>query len=134
MSAPGAAALVGFVDSTQLWWLRLLRPGFRHCFVAVRQDGVWMVVDPLSHTTRLHVETIADLAGFYRRHGVVVVATTVQPPPCRPLPWRPHSCVEVVKRVLGLRASWVFTPHQLHSYLIKRKKYLDSLAPIGYTN
>lgn len=37
--APAAApvypdALVVFSDNTDLWWLRWLKPGFRHCFIA----------------------------------------------------------------------------------------------------
>ena len=110
-------ALVGFVDNGGPWWLRLLRPGFRHCFVAVRQGPVWVVLDPLSHHTAIHVETVDDLAGCYRRLGVTVLDTRLSPPPPRPAPWRPYTCVEAVKRVLGIQAWWVLTPWQLYLWL-----------------
>ena len=42
-------ALVVFSGGTGVAWLRWLRPGFRHCFVAV-DDGIeWLTVDPLLH-------------------------------------------------------------------------------------
>ncbi|MBI2240414.1 MAG: hypothetical protein HYU59_06370 [Magnetospirillum gryphiswaldense] len=117
MNAPRPKALVCFSGVASLWWLRLLRPGFRHCFVAVRQGPFWVVTDPLSHRTAVWIEAVDDLAGFYRRHQLVVVATRLVDPPKRPVPWRPYTCVEAVKRILGLRAPWVLTPWQLYRHL-----------------
>ncbi|MBR9971791.1 hypothetical protein [Magnetospirillum sulfuroxidans] len=118
---PASCALVGFVHTTDLWWLRLLRPGFRHCFVAVRSGPFWVVIDPLSHHTTIRVETIAGLAGFYRRHGITVVTTRLRPPPRRAAPWRPYTCVEAVKRILGIQAGGVITPWQLYRLLTSKE-------------
>ena len=115
-------ALVGFVDNGGLWWLRALRPGFRHCFVAVRDEPFWVVLDPLSHHTLVRVETEDDLASGYRRLGITVVATRLRSPPPRPAPWRPYTCVEAVKRVLGIHAPWVLTPWQLYLWLRSEEK------------
>lgn len=117
-----ARALVCFSGAATLWWLRLLRPGFRHCFVAIRQGPFWVVADPLSHRTALWIEAVDDLAGFYRRHGLTVVATRLRRPPRRALPWRPFTCVEAVKRILGIRCGWVFTPWQLYNLLLNEEK------------
>lgn len=117
-------ALVAFSGEAGLPWLRLLKRGFRHCFVALECGDRWVVVDPLSHYT--HVEVYggigaARLAALLRAGGLTVVETVVGRPPRRAAPWRPHSCVEVVVRLLGLRAPGVFTPWQLYCHIIGKK-------------
>lgn len=114
---PPPDALVGFVGHADLWWLRLLRPGFRHCFAAIRNGPLWVVIDPLSHHTLMRVETCTDLMGFYTSHGITVIATRLRHPPQRPAPWRPYTCVEAVKRLLGIQAAGVLTPWQLYKFL-----------------
>jgi hypothetical protein len=124
MPAPPAAAtpaLVVFADDTTLKWLRPLKSGFRHCFVLVKRDGAWILCNPLSHYTDLDAVGGSlggpAMADWYRRQGFTVVETlAVRPPPvCAPV--RPFTCVEAVKRALGLQAPWVFTPAQLYRHL-----------------
>lgn len=118
--------LVVFADATDLWWLRPLRRGFRHCFVALRTASGWVVVDPLSHLTAIAHFPLSqefDLAAFYRRHGMVVVPVRFVSPDKRAAPFRPYSCVECVKRILGIRAGWVLTPWQLHRHLNKSRTF-----------
>lgn len=118
-SATGEA-LVVFVDESGLRCLRWLRRGFRHCFVAVRRDTAWVICDPLSHRTDLTIIdgfTGEQLAFWYRSHGFQVVLTHVRPCPRRLAPLRPYTCVEAVKRVLGMHAPWVLTPWQLYRRL-----------------
>ncbi len=127
MTAEGRLALVAFSGEAGLPWLRLLRRGFRHCFVALECGDRWVVIDPLSHYT--HVEVCGgigaeQLAAGLHGDGLTVVATRTRRPPLRPAPWRPHSCVEAVIRLLGLRAPGVFTPWQLYRHLENRKKNL----------
>lgn len=113
-------ALVVFADDCSLRRLRLLRRGFRHCFVAVRSGAGWVICDPLSNRTDLAFvadATAADLAHWYRGHGLQVIETPIAPPPRRPAPVRPYTCVEAVKRVLGIQARWVLTPWQLYRLL-----------------
>jgi hypothetical protein len=113
-------ALVVFVDESGLKCLRCLRRGFRHCFIAVRSARGWVICDPLSHQTDLSIVedySPAELAAWYRDYGLLVVETHVRPAPLRPAPIRPFTCVEMVKRVLGLHAPWVLTPWQLYRLL-----------------
>lgn len=126
-------ALVVFADATDLWWLRWLRPGFRHCFVALDHGAGWVVVDPMSHHTAVvHVPQIQefDLAAWYRLHGMVVVPVALVSPERRVLPLRPYSCVECVKRILGIRAGWVLTPWQLYRHLNKSRTFSLTLPEI----
>lgn len=115
-----------FVGTTEVKWLRILKPGFRHCFIIVGGRHGWVFLNPLLHRTELewiggYDETgAAALAGFYRRLGYTVLETAPLYPPRRAGPPALHNCVEVVKRVLGLNVYWVWTPWQLYRYL---KKY-----------
>lgn len=119
-------ALVVFSGQSDLWWLRLLKPGFRHCFIALAGPGGWVVVDPLSHRTCVALIPHGpeyDLAEWYRARGLTVVTTKVFSPSRRVAPVRAYSCVESVKRILGIHAGWVLTPWQLFRYVNKSRKY-----------
>ena len=118
-------ALVVFSGESSLKWLRLLRPGFRHCFVLVRRQDCWIIYDPLSHRTDLAVlvgPSSGELAEWYRLKGLQVLETTVRRAPLRSAPLRPFTCVEAVKRVLGIHAPWITTPWQLYGFLHPAKK------------
>ncbi len=119
-------ALVVFADATDLWWLRLLRRGFRHCFVALSMPSGWVVVDPLSHrtvVTHFPASKEFDLAGWYRQQGMAVVSVNDGSPYRRTAPIRPYSCVESVKRILGIHAAFVLTPWQLYRHLNKKRTF-----------
>ncbi|MBF0324708.1 MAG: hypothetical protein HQL42_06500 [Alphaproteobacteria bacterium] len=131
-----ARALVFFGDGAGLWWLKLLRPGFRHCFVAVEGAGGWVVIDPLSDRTRVAIVPAAsadEVRRWYGRHNYQVVAATMHNPNGIAMPWRPYSCVEEVKRVLGINAGHILTPWQLYKHIsLDRKNSLDFNPPLAY--
>jgi hypothetical protein len=113
-------AVVIFSGDTSLSCLKILRPGFRHCFVAVCRNDHWIICDPLCHRIDLLVinrNTTSDLGNWYRHHGLRVIETRVRAAPLRVAPLRPFTCVEAVKRVLGIHARSVNTPWQLYRYL-----------------
>lgn len=124
MTPPATRALVVFSGKADLPWLRLLRRGFRHCFVLLRLGDAWVCVNPLAHRTSVEIwtpEPDLDLAGWLRaQDGLTVVETVVRHPAHRPSPLGLYSCVEAVKRVLGLQERWVLTPAQLHDFLARR--------------
>jgi len=102
------------------FWPRVLgRPGFRHCFVALNDGRAWIELDPRGDGLHVGADLSAeiDLAAHYRALGYVVVAASVasvRSPYA--LPWA-FTCVETVKRVLGLHGWWVWTPWQLYRRL-----------------
>lgn len=110
-------ALVVFSDRADLMWLRLLRRGFRHCFVVVQDGGQWIVCEPYSNLTVLGVLDQNDPAAWFRGQGFTVAATQMVAPVARPFPWAPYTCVEAVKRIIGLRDMAVLTPWQLYKSL-----------------
>lgn len=114
-------AWVGFRNNAGLAWLAWLKPGFRHCFLLLRQKNFWLVYDPLSHHTRLDlVECGDELLDLFSKQGCRLIPALIVEPPRNQQPWRPYSCVEAVKRTLGIRAGWVLTPWQLYRLLLQR--------------
>lgn len=128
MSAPeqaarpfAPAAWVVFSDAPGMPLLRWLPRGFRHCFVLLNDGRHWIAVDPLAACTEVEVLPLpaeADVPGWYRERGHAVVRAAVRREARRPAPLGPFTCVEAVKRVLGLRAPLVVTPGQLHRRLL----------------
>jgi hypothetical protein len=115
-----SGALVVFSGTAQIPWLRLLRRGFRHCFVLVPADGGWIALDPLAHRLAVGLVPPLDAAGViahYEALGCTVVPSPLREPPRRLRLFAPFTCVEAVKRVIGLDAPRVWTPWQLYRAL-----------------
>ncbi len=104
------------------WLIRLTcRSGFRHCFAykgIPALPEVYLLVDPRSNGMRAGLATVAELHDGYE--GVYHTAYGV---PDYPRGWRPPgllTCVSVIKHLLGVRAWWIITPHQLYRHLAKQ--------------
>ncbi|KAA2214351.1 hypothetical protein [Teichococcus oryzae] len=128
---------IGFGGRADRFWMRLLAPGFRHCFAVLQDARGWTVVEPLSGrllVARLELEPDYDLPAFYRRADLALLGP-FEPGPamCSALPtMSPFSCVAVCRAVLGREAPFALTPRQLFAALRKqmqnRKKVIDTLA------
>lgn len=118
--AVGSRAVVVFSGETDLVKLKALKPGFRHCCALVEAGRFWIFYNPTSCLTEVRVYDqlrLADIAGWFLAHGQTVVCCRVRPALAMPVPVRPYTCVEAVKRVLGVRAPWSLTPWQLFCHL-----------------
>lgn len=110
-------AWVCFGDGRGVWWLRGLKPGFRHCFVVLGDEKRWVVIDPASCFTDVAALDRAerpDLPDWFRTQGFTVARAPLLRNAARAAPWRPFTCVEAVKRILGLRAPAALTPWGLY--------------------
>ena len=113
-------ALVVFSGTTDLAYLKLLKPGFRHCFVILRTPDRWISIDPLAHMTQIGLHTIPtgpDLPAILQEHGLRVLETALRDAPLATAPPMLCTCVEMVIRILGIQAWRVITPWQLYKYL-----------------
>ena len=124
LGAPAAAAVprawVVFCDNSELAWLRLLKPGFRHCFIVLNDGDHWIAIDPLAPLLEVTVPPVPagfDLPAWFAGQGHRVVPAPVRRGLRRPAPVGPFTCVETCKRVLGLHARFVLTPWQLFRHL-----------------
>lgn len=132
----GQRVFIVFGGQADQPWLRLLSPGFRHCFAVLADATGWTVLDPLSGrlvVARLEVPAAFDLPGFYRRAGFAVSGPfTPGLPRWRLLPpLGPFTCVALCRAVLGAGAPFAVTPRGLFRALADcRKKSLTSaIAP-----
>lgn len=119
MSA-GQSAWVVFSGETDLPWLRFLKPGFRHCFVLMNDGRHWVSIDPLANHTEVtvhHVPADFNLPQWLADRGQKVINAPVCRTRRSAAPIGFFTCVEAVKRVLGLHDGLVFTPWQLYRRL-----------------
>jgi hypothetical protein len=116
-------AWVVFCSEADLPWLRILKPGFRHCFVLMHDGRNWLSMDPLLNHTEVqvhhHVPASFDMPKWLADRGQKVMQAPVTRSLSSPAPMGIYTCVEAVKRVLGLHARFVFTPWQLYRHLVK---------------
>ncbi|MEI6987230.1 MAG: hypothetical protein WCK65_13990 [Rhodospirillaceae bacterium] len=113
---------VVFCDNLELKWLRILRPGFRHCFVVLNDGRHWIAIDPLAPLLEVTVPPVPasyDLPGWFASQEYTVVAAPVRRSLRQPAPWGPFTCVETCKRVLGLHDCLLVTPWQLFRHLTR---------------
>lgn len=118
--------VVAFGEQTRLWWLAGLKPGFRHCFAYLESPSGWLAVDPQSHRLFLEVHPCppeTDLAAALRRAGWPALTIRPSAPPATAAPLAFFTCVEVVKRLIGIKSAEIKTPWQLFRAL--RKIALD---------
>ena len=115
---PGQQVWVIFGGEADQPWLRLLRPGFRHCFTAIGDEAGWTVLEPLSGrllVARLPVPADFHLPDFYRRAGLAVLGPFApgEPRAQRLPPLSPLSCVGLCRALLGPDAPFALTPYGL---------------------
>ena len=122
----GEKIWVVFKGEADLPWLKILKPGFRHCFLIVYDGRYWLSIDPMLNylDMRVHYDVPADenLPAFLWRQGYRVVRVRERAEPLRPAPFMVMSCVEVVKRYLGIHNPFIVTPWQLYRHLQRQEQ------------
>lgn len=131
---------VVFADNTSLWWLKLLKPGFRHCYVILRlyKTGRWLELNPLSNQFLAAIYDYPpdfDFPGYIRtRRNVRLcrVEIAAAPPKCAPLSFLPvlnllsvsSACMIVlstrrgsfIKKYLNCRKKFLTNPQKFVTY------------------
>ncbi|MDP2697596.1 hypothetical protein [Thalassospira sp.] len=126
-TVPEQDILVVFGDAPEKRFLRLLKPGFRHCFVLFpgARAGEWICLDPQSHRVRCevwHYSVLFDPAAFYRGIGHQCVWVPYPGEVAKQVRIGPFSCVEFVKRLTGISGVGIVTPWQLYRFLVRQER------------
>lgn len=118
---------------TRAWWLRLLRPGFRHVSVGAWFQGAqrWVFINPTLRGTSVEVLDERSVDGRFgqliRDSSLVLrVASRTGEGAVSGGPW----CVGTVKRILGLRCR-ALSPYGLAKHLLANgaeKVEIDAMA------
>ena len=115
-------AIVGFGGQPTLWWMCFLKKGFYHCLVALQCNDQYLLVDPLIHCTDIVWISHGDMHLYLHKHGYRTLDVKIKEPKNKCLRISPFTCVETVKRILGIQKRSVFTPFKLFCYLNKKNK------------
>jgi hypothetical protein len=116
-------ALVCFEHRPGRGVLRLLRPGFRHCFCLLRAPRGWLVCDPLKRGLVLELLPDLPIEALVRHYLAtgrhVTVGRACRGPAASGPALRPLTCVEVVKRAIGVPGGLAPTPWRLFRRLVE---------------
>ncbi len=118
-------AIVIFGPST-LRYLQVLKAGYQHCSILTQDQGQWHMMDPLSngtHITMLGEARPDEIVRTFKADGYDAVTVQRLAPVCKGMPLAPFTCVEAVKRVLGIHDRWVLTPWQLRRHLMRLSRF-----------
>lgn len=113
-------AIVGFGGEPTLWWMHFLKKGFYHCLVALGRQNEWLIIDPLLHFTDAIVLKNVDIRFFFKKRGYQFIEVPINEPYYKQLRVMPYTCVETVKRFIGVEKACIFTPYGLFCYLNKK--------------
>ncbi len=112
---------VGFSDETTIPILKLLKHGFRHCFVFFGDENNTFVIDPISN--RIDISFIpvgiTCIINLFNQRNIKIVYIANKFQNKRISSTGVFTCVEVVKRILGISNPFIITPFRLYNFLIK---------------
>lgn len=119
-------AWVIFSGETDIPWLKILKPGFRHCFVLLNDGQRWISIDPISPYLDVqvyhHIDASFDLPVWLEKRGYKISEAVIDRHHKRPAPSMFVSCVEISKRLLGIHRRLIITPWQLYKFLNQKQK------------
>lgn len=116
-------AYVVFVDNVSLWWLKFLKKGFRHCYILFKLNGgsQWLELNPYSNQLMLKEywlrEGSNNLNLLYNEKDIKICKVKIENAPLKCAPLGFFTCVEFIKRIVGIHDVKVITPYQLYKKL-----------------
>ncbi len=115
-------ALVMFCDSSSLWFLRFLKPKYKHCFIAIKSENDWIVYEPLLNRTEITIlrkSKAFEVRRLFESMGCKVVSANLNRSYVVKFSmFSPFTCVKAISKVLGINTKGIFTPYQLYKELI----------------
>lgn len=119
----GHSCAIVIFGSSELPYLKVLKTGYQHCMIVVQSGPAWQLIDPLSnafYVTELGILHPNEIISSFVDQGFDAVSAQRRAPVVAEMPFSPFTCVEVVKRVLGIHNRWIITPWQLRQALCTR--------------
>lgn len=110
-------AIVFFDNDWNSPLARFLKPGFRHCFCAVKSGGFWIMLQGCDGRPHPYILCSANIDPTELFADKISVCVTIGPALRSPVLW--HSCISMVKAVCGIR-SFAVTPYGLFKHLMRQ--------------
>ena len=114
-------AYVAFGGNVTHWWTKFLKMGFYHCFLIMGNGFDWILIEPVWNYTDLIFIRNKNLLHIIKKKGYQLLHTTPHLALNQKGYFRPHTCVEVVKRLLGISNPKIWTPYQLFLFILSKK-------------
>ena len=115
-----------FTGKTDIAWLKILKPGFRHCYALIHDGYKWLSIDPLASHTDIeiyhHISPDYDLPSWLKQQGNKILHIQQPYRNRKSAPFAFFSCVEMMKRLIGLHRFFIITPWQLYKFLNSKKE------------
>lgn len=114
---------VVFCNCENIWWLRWLKKGFRHCFIVMGDGENWLSIE--ATLTRTYIKRTNDSAYLERlkaQNLTLIRSKIYKNTPSSDLNFGFFSCVELTKSILGIRQISLQTPYSLYKFLISYDK------------
>lgn len=123
-------AYVVFCDSDALWWQRFLKKGYRHCFLILQdKSNNYLFIDNTSKRITFNLlenyqyENIPTLCRSLNAKLIKIPVNEMMMSSnfnnsSDPIPLL--TCVELIKRILGINKKSIITPWNLFKYLQTR--------------
>ena len=119
-----------FENDTDIGFLKFLKKGFRHCFVVCKFKEEWVILDPLASSFSVNIikiSEVTDIIKIYKNMGHKILRVSPIEKPSKMAPIGLFTCVEFIKRFIGIRNYRLITPYSLYTYMIiNRKKFLTN--------
>jgi len=124
MMLAGYEVYVVFEDNTTLWWLKFLKRNFRHCKAFIKiTPRIYLELNPLSNQMFLFVHIFSNSREFKKViHRENFLKTRIAFAPSKTAPIFCFTCVEAIKRLLGIHKFSIITPYDLYLYLNSCRK------------
>lgn len=126
-------AIVAFEHREPRFPLNGLKEGYHHCLCLIGSGDGWIMVDPLKKS--LHIERISSFKLdfivsklYLSAESVLYGKRVINNSPGYEL--RLLTCVETVKRAIGVDGSWIVTPWQLFRRLTERYGFVQLVPPV----
>lgn len=109
-----------FVDGNDRWWMKFLKPGFKHC-VLLREYGENLFL----YFENLFGDIIVDVVDVPLREiqeetqAIVVEYEVPDTEPAHRSVQEIITCVTTLKKIMGIADIRIQTPYQLYLYLLK---------------
>ena len=115
-------AYVAFGGNPTHWWTKFLKKGFYHCFLIMGNGFDWILIDPVWNFTDLIFIRNKNLLSIIKEKGYKLLRTTPHLTLRSKGHFRPLTCVETVKRFLGISEPKIWTPYQLFQFILQKKE------------